>query len=820
MPDPAPAGAMAQLAAHPWVARLDLTQTGELVAVADAAALITVAGTPGGLVAEHLEHWGEVYDWTYTGGSGYEPTLDLSGWRASDTGEPLPVAVMVEWLDRTVELVLRARPRRLLELGCGTGMLLHRLHPHLRSYVGADIAAEVVDRLTGWALPGVTVVRAAAHEIDGVAVREALAGERPDCVLLNSVTQCFPDTGYLATVLRAAVDLVEPGGTVVIGDVRHAGLHHAFARWVEQALDPAVAGTELNRRTHRRAAADRELLLDPAALACAALGTARDVRIAVHAKPLAADTELGRFRFDAVLHVDAPASPRPAPLVWTNLDALVAVVRTGGSAHVVGIPNALLRPGPGATTAHLLHTALVGLDAAVLTDPADPNRLAVVAPARAAAVPAADLAGPGRPHEPLAAFARDRLGEIVRSTTRRGELPSTPVTAAVPAGRDGTAAGELHRAGLAALSPQARRLATGETADPDGLAAAMSILDAAALATMRDTLLGSRALPADGTPRPIADVVAATGAAPRHHWIVRRWCDALIKSGSCAADGGSAVRLVLTAPPAGVPDDLDRACATLGYPPAMAVLFRAAAAHLPDLLADRVAMQALMFPDGEVLTALGSYQQNVINTYLNGALGSLAYRIARTRPVPLRVLELGAGVGGSTTAVLDAIAGEPVDYLFTDVSRFFLDTARARFGDHPGLRRGLLDINTDLVAQGAAASGYDLVLAANVLHNAHHVDVALRRAADVLAPGGVLAVVESTREHRQAMTSMHFLMSARQGNDHPGAEDVRSGTDRVFLNAREWHVACARTGLRPVLDLPEGAPALDALGQRLLVACR
>ncbi|MEU6730197.1 hypothetical protein ABZ917_41380 [Nonomuraea wenchangensis] len=86
----------------------------------------------GDLVAEHLEHWGEVYDWTYRSGRDTDrPDLDLSGWRATDIGEPLPAEHMAEWADRTAELVLRHRPSRVLELGCGTGMLLHRLRPHL-----------------------------------------------------------------------------------------------------------------------------------------------------------------------------------------------------------------------------------------------------------------------------------------------------------------------------------------------------------------------------------------------------------------------------------------------------------------------------------------------------------------------------------------------------------------------------------------------------------------------------------------------------------------------------------------------------------------
>lgn len=108
---------------HPWIARItrgeDLTRV-----VVDPAALVPPDGA---LVVEHREHWAEVYDWTYS-----DPS-PLAGWRASGTGAPLPAAHMGEWADRTAELVLAARPRRVLELGCGTGMLLERIAPHVES---------------------------------------------------------------------------------------------------------------------------------------------------------------------------------------------------------------------------------------------------------------------------------------------------------------------------------------------------------------------------------------------------------------------------------------------------------------------------------------------------------------------------------------------------------------------------------------------------------------------------------------------------------------------------------------------------------------
>ncbi|MEU4576216.1 class I SAM-dependent methyltransferase [Nonomuraea sp. NPDC023979] len=823
------------LLAHPWIARVDHTRDGGLVVTADPAAL-TVRHEPGhppvlgDLVAEHLEHWGEVYDWTYRSGRDTgRPDLDLSGWRATDTGEPLPAGHMAEWADRTAELVLRHRPSRVLELGCGTGMLLHRLHPHLKGYVGTDLAEPVVARLGGLGLPGVKVVRAAAHEINGEAVRVSLAGlgDRPDCVLLNSVTQCFPSVQYLAAVLRDAIDAVAPGGTVIVGDVRHSGLLGEHCRRLEPTADAA----------EQRAAADTELLFDPVTLAAAAARSNRSVTVSLHAKTLTADTELTRYRFDAVLHVDAPAGPAAPVRAWDELGpdhaaALAALAAGDGPVRVTGIPNRLLRPVPGAESGASLRAVLEGTDSAVLLDPADPAFLQVAVPSEAAALPVDALAGAGMPHEPLGAFARARLVEVAKRELRRAGLPvPAELAARVPdgAGRDAVSlaedAAEADRAGRLALARTGRtgaRLPADRAAQPvpdaalAHLPAAVRTFDEIALRAL--LTLMSDVLP-PGTARTAGEVVAALGTAPRHAWIVGRWLEVLTAEGLLRRDPGG--RYAATAGPDPTRDDggdLERACAALGYPDEMAVFFRTALAHLPELLRDEIPAQALLFPDGDLLTSLSKDQHNVSNTYLNAALGHVLARAAATRARPLRVVELGGGAGGSTAAALDGLADAEADYLFSDVSRFFTTAAEDRFGDR--LRYALLDVNADLVAQGARRAGADVVIAANVLHCARNAGRSLRWMGELLAPGGLLVVTEAIREHYLVLATMQFLMSPREGEPDLGVGDRRGGTGRVFLTGGELPAELAEAGLRPILELPGAASPLAAPAQHLFVAAK
>ena len=126
-------------------------------------------------VSETLDRWRGVWDQTYsTDGAAQDPTFDTSGWNSSLTGERLPDGHMREWVDGTVERILALHPRRVLEVGCGSGLLLHRIAPRCARYDGLDFSQQVIDRLSetlaGQAETprGVRLACAPAHELSGL----------------------------------------------------------------------------------------------------------------------------------------------------------------------------------------------------------------------------------------------------------------------------------------------------------------------------------------------------------------------------------------------------------------------------------------------------------------------------------------------------------------------------------------------------------------------------------------------------------------------------------------------------------------------------
>ncbi|MFE1027125.1 class I SAM-dependent methyltransferase [Streptomyces sp. NPDC058818] len=353
------------------------------------------------------------------------------------------------------------------------------------------------------------------------------------------------------------------------------------------------------------------------------------------------------------------------------------------------------------------------------------------------------------------------------------------------------------------------------------LPAAMRQLDETALLTMARVLDRTRLFRDGGRPS-TDDVLAALAVAPRHAWIVRRWLRTLAAEDRLATDPATGRHQRLE-----VPDRRDHAralraldvpCRDLGYPPAMTRFFRAAAERLPLLLQDRASLQEVLFPDGETDTATGNYRDSAPSRWANHAAASLIASEARHRATAsgLRVLEAGAGVGGTTGTVLDVLGDAPVDYLFTDVSPFFLRAARDAFAGRPGLRTALFDIQADPVAQGFEAGSQDVVLAANVLHNARHAGGCLAALRELLAPGGLLVMVESCREHYQALTSMYLLMSPAP-DERDWFTDLRAGQDRVFLTAGEWARQLDAAGFDPLPVLPpDGHPLTTAAGQRVI----
>lgn len=303
--------------------------------------------------AAHLRRWRDLWSDAYAQGPPpRDPSLNTAGWASSYTGKAIREAEMKEWTERTVERLLDPSPTRVLEIGCGTGMLLLRMARYCE-YVGMDFSAEALayvrGRLDADGLRNVKLVQSTADDLS------AVEGTF-DLIVLNSVVQYFPSLDYFLRVVKGAVERVAPGGRVFLGDLRSLPLLEVFHASVQlQQADDGVSADEMRERVRTAVRQERELVLHPALFASAPKLFPGLRRVEVQLKSGRARNEMTRFRYDAVLHLsDSVPGPPARRLEWGDPDAVPSRLRqllaseAPPALAVLRVPNArLTRPPAG-----------------------------------------------------------------------------------------------------------------------------------------------------------------------------------------------------------------------------------------------------------------------------------------------------------------------------------------------------------------------------------------------------------------------------------------------------------------------------------------
>jgi acyl transferase domain-containing protein/acyl carrier protein/SAM-dependent methyltransferase len=197
----------------------------------------------------------------------------------------------------------------------------------------------------------------------------------------------------------------------------------------------------------------------------------------------------------------------------------------------------------------------------------------------------------------------------------------------------------------------------------------------------------------------------------------------------------------------GAPDETGFLAAHPDLAPHVALL-RTCIAAFDEVLRDRATATSVMFPNASMSLVEGIYRGSRLTDLCNAMVADAVRDAALARPAGrLRVIEVGAGTGGTAAGVLEALAatGREIDYVYTDVSPAFLQHGERRFAArYPFLRFALLDLGRPIETQNFAAGDFDIVIGANVVH----VVAALRPVAEglraLLRPGGALVLYEMT----------------------------------------------------------------------------
>ncbi|NEA64769.1 amino acid adenylation domain-containing protein [Streptomyces sp. SID12488] len=315
---------------------------------------------------DQVGEWQEIYSDEYEEISTAVFTEEYAGWDSSYDGQPIPFDHMREWREATVERIRSLKPRRILEIGVGSGLLLSRLAPDAEAYWATDFAAPVIRKIGQELLQDpelasrVTLRAQPADDLTG------LPGDGYfDTIVINSVIQYFPSIDYLTSVIRGAMELLAPGGALFVGDVRNLRLARTFQTEIQETK--GVTGDALGRAVERGLRLEKELLVDPDYFTTLGYGVDLRTKQARH------HNELTRYRYDAVLYADepglrltdVPTVPFNDQQLGANSDDLAELL-TAVPLRLTGIPDARIGAA-GGVDPETLRDLVAGLGHRVLT---------------------------------------------------------------------------------------------------------------------------------------------------------------------------------------------------------------------------------------------------------------------------------------------------------------------------------------------------------------------------------------------------------------------------------------------------------------------
>ncbi|GAP93857.1 non-ribosomal peptide synthetase [Leptolyngbya sp. NIES-2104] len=251
------------------------------------------------LSSQQIQHWQTLYNQTYQT-SEQTQSFNTIGWNSSYTAQSIPIEQMQEWVNDRVQQILALKPKRILEIGCGTGLLLFQLAPHCEKYVATDFssaALETIQHQLG-ELPHVELLHRTATDFEGI-------DSTFDLVILNSIVQYFPTVDYLLQVLDQAIERIAPGGVLFVGDVRNLRLLNAFHAWMQfNQADATLDRNELRQLVARSQFEEPELAIDPTFFYALRDRHSRMTGVQIRLSRGRSHNEMTQFRYNVLLHCD------------------------------------------------------------------------------------------------------------------------------------------------------------------------------------------------------------------------------------------------------------------------------------------------------------------------------------------------------------------------------------------------------------------------------------------------------------------------------------------------------------------------------------
>jgi acyl transferase domain-containing protein/NADPH:quinone reductase-like Zn-dependent oxidoreductase/NAD(P)-dependent dehydrogenase (short-subunit alcohol dehydrogenase family)/acyl carrier protein len=227
----------------------------------------------------------------------------------------------------------------------------------------------------------------------------------------------------------------------------------------------------------------------------------------------------------------------------------------------------------------------------------------------------------------------------------------------------------------------------------------------------------------------------------------------------------------------------------------------------------------LLFPGGSVELLEKLYQHSPIMQAMNQLVRKAVAKAVANVPQDhtWRILEVGAGTGGTTASILSELPMDRTEYVFTDVSPLFLQRAAEKFRAYPFVRYQLLDLEHDPEAQRFGLHRFDLVIAANVVHATTDLRRTIEYVRKLLASQGLLLLVEGTDRERWVDLTFGLTEGWWKFTDM----DLRPSY--ALLSRRNWMELLGElqfTDMQAAPAIDDGKRSTRALAQHAMILAR
>ncbi len=267
-------------------------------------------------------NWKQLFDDTHK--INKEASLtDFSGWKSAVDNIAFSQEIMHDWLASTIKTILlecdenktKNKELKILEIGCGTGLVLFKMLPYCKKYIGTDISQSIVSSLKKKikSQEHVTILQCAAHEVHNI------INEKFDVIILNSVIQYFPSANYLRSVVCNIKNLLSDTGFIFFGDIRAKYLSDYLYREVVNYQLDEKNNDEVEELIASERFYDNELLVDPKGLI--KISYELNMHAEIFPRIDQHNTELSRYRYNAILINKKSIDINPVNWQqWTNVE--------------------------------------------------------------------------------------------------------------------------------------------------------------------------------------------------------------------------------------------------------------------------------------------------------------------------------------------------------------------------------------------------------------------------------------------------------------------------------------------------------------------